>query len=149
MSAPKNPKDYWYPGFDNARQRDLVRRRGALSSLAKDRLAVLLDLGLHAKERSSDEEHLVLLGKRRQPVWLRFGYGTYRWGVESVKVEVETSIEDTAIIAALTNTDAMPIDMERLKETLPSVEALIKSGEYSSLGKALGQMSFIWGDSRT
>lgn len=63
-----------------------------------------------------------------------------------MKVEGETSMEDTAIIAALTNTDTLPVDIDRLKETLPRVEARIRSGKYSSLGTALAEMSSTWGD---
>ena len=146
MSAPKDPKEHWYPGFESARQTDVIRRRGLLSSLAEERLAELLDLGLHAKERSSEEEHLVRLGERRQPVWLKFGYEIDRWGVERVKVEGETLMADTAIIAALTNTENTSIDMERLREMLPNVEALMRSGKCGSLGEALDRMGSTRGD---
>jgi hypothetical protein len=85
--------------------------------------------------------HLVRL-ERGQTFWLEFE-GRDHYGLPQVTVSGETQKNDVAILAALTNEQAIPTDMKRLRrEVLPRVKQLMKSGE--SLEDALAKAGQHW-----
>jgi hypothetical protein len=119
---------------------DWVGRKGRIPALAQRVLERLHTRGLHATLRS-EEMHLVRL-ERGKTFWLEFE-GRDRYLLPQVRVSGETQKNDVAILAALTNEQAVPTDMKRLRrEVLPQVEQLMKSGE--SLDDALKRVDQHW-----
>jgi hypothetical protein len=118
-----------------------IKRVGYTPGLARACLAKLREIGLHTKWPSEDDElYSVRLKESGQSFWLEFGNNRDYGGMPTIEVMGESQQQDIAILSALTNVEARPIDLERLRnEVLPQIRALLESGKCTSVSDAFAR----------